>query len=140
MPRPNNRESILVNRLDGDKATALIRSKTAPNLAPDTVAEDMVVINTPKGLTTVCTEGVGWFVNDDGEYLLGAFIGYAETSYMITEDELKSCILGEMVDLKDFINVFGDRLETNFTIWYNQARNTPQDIMSVGAGNLVSTN
>jgi hypothetical protein len=140
MPRPNNRQSILVNRLDGDKATALIRSKTVPNLAPDAVAEDMVVINTPKGLTTVCTEGVGWFANDDGEYLLGAFIGYHETSYMITEDELKSCILGEMIDLKDFINVFGDRLETNFTIWYNQAKNTPQDIMSVGTGNLVSTN
>jgi hypothetical protein len=140
MPRPNNRQSILVNRLDGDKATALIRSQTVPNLAPDAVAEDMVVINTPRGLATVCTEGVGWFANDDGEYLLGAFIGYHETSYMITEDELKSCILGEMIDLKDFINVFGDRLETNFTIWYNQAKSTPQDIMSVGTGNLVSTN
>lgn len=140
MPRPNNRQSILVNRLDGDKATALIRSQTTDTLAPDTVAEDMVVINTPRGLATVCTEGVGWFANDDGEYLLGAFIGYHETSYMITEDELKSCILGEMIDLKDFINVFGDRLETNFTIWYNQAKNTPQDIMSVGTGNLVSTN
>lgn len=140
MPRPNNRQSILVNRLDGDKATALIRSKTTDTLAPDTVAEDMVVINTRRGLATVCTEGVGWFANDDGEYLLGAFIGYHETSYMITEDELKSCILGEMIDLKDFINVFGDRLETNFTIWYNQAKNTPQDIMSVGTGNLVSTN
>ena len=119
MSRRNNRKSILVNRLDGDKATALIRSQTVPNLAPDAVAEDMVVINTPRGLATVCTEGVGWFANDDGEYLLGAFIGYHETSYMITEDELKSCILGEMIDLKDFINVFGDRLETNFTIWYN---------------------
>ena len=140
MPRPNNRQSILVNRLDGDKATALIRSKTTDTLAPDTVAEDMVVINTPKGLATVCTEGVGWFANDDGEYLLGAFIGYHETSYMITEDELKTCILGETIDLKDFINVFGDRLENNFTIWYNQAKNTPQDIMSVGTGNLVSTN
>lgn len=140
MSRRNNRKSILVNRLDGDKATALIRSQTVPNLAPDAVAEDMVVINTPRGLATVCTEGVGWFANDDGEYLLGAFIGYHETSYMITEDELKSCILGEMIDLKDFINVFGDRLETNFTIWYNQAKSTPQDIMSVGTGNLVSTN
>lgn len=140
MSRRNDRESILVNRLDGDKATALIRSKTTDTLAPDTVAEDMVVINTTKGLTTVCTEGVGWWANDDGEHLLGAFIGYHETSYMITEDELKSCILGEMIDLKDFINVFGDRLENNFDLWYNKAKSVPQDIMSVGNGSLVSTN
>lgn len=139
MSRRQLRESILVNRLDGDKATALIRSQTTDRLAPDTVAEDMVVVNTPRGLATVCTEGVGWWANDDGEYLLGAFIGYAETSYMITEEELKSCISGEMIDLKDFINTFGDRLETNFSLWYNQVKDTPQDIMSVGSGKLVST-
>ena len=124
------RESILVNRLDGDKATALIRSKTTDTLAPDTVAEDMVVINTRRGLATVCTESVGWFADDDGQYLLPAFIGYHETSYLITEEELKSCMLGETIDLKDFINVFGDRLETNFTIWYNQAMTAEQRILS----------
>jgi hypothetical protein len=124
------RESILVNRLDGDKATALVRSKTTDTLAPDTVAEDMVVINTRRGLATVCTEGVGWFADDDGQYLLPAFIGYQETSYLITEEELKSCMLGETIDLKDFINVFGDRLENNFTIWYNQAMTAEQRILS----------
>lgn len=126
------RKSIIVQRLDGEKATELVKSLTGnENLIPDLVAEDMVVINTRQGLATVCTEGVGWFADDDGKYLLPAFIGYSETSYLITEEQLKSCMLGETIDLKDFINVFGDRLENNFTIWYNQAMTAEQRILSL---------
>jgi hypothetical protein len=32
-------------------------------------------------------------------------------------DVLKSCLTGETVDLADFVRVFGDRLESNLSLW-----------------------
>ena len=116
------RPSIMVHKLDAEKVVATIGRD-------DIEAESMVVVNTPKGLATICTEGVGWWKNDDGKYLVGFYVGYSNPSYYMTEDELLSCVSSEQVDLADFIRSFGDRLENNFDLWYYQVKDTPQTIL-----------
>jgi hypothetical protein len=123
------RTSIMVNQIDTDKLTKLLYWKNV-EVGSDTrpEGEAMVVVNTPEGLATVCHEGVGWNKNEEGKYLVSGWIGYSDIVYRITEQELLSCLSSEQVDLADFINRFGDRLESNFDIWYNQVKNTSQDI------------
>lgn len=123
------RQSVMVNKIDTDKLSKLLYWK-AVEVGSDTniEGESMVVVNTRKGLATVCHEGVGWWKNDDGKYLVGGWIGYSNPTYYITEDELLSCLSGEMVDLAEFINTFGARLENNFDLWYNQVRGIPQNV------------
>ena len=119
------RFSVMVNQIDTDKLTTLLNTKMDRD---DLQGEAMAIVNTPEGLATICHEGVGWFKNDDNEYLVGAYVGYNNPTFFLTEDELLSCVSSEQVDLADFINKFGDRLENNFSIWYNQVRNTPQEL------------
>lgn len=123
------RPSIMVNQIDTEKLTKLLYWKNVEVGSSDyPEGEAMAVVNTPEGLATICHEGVGWFKNDENKYLVGGYIGYSNPTYFITEDELLSCLSSEQVDLSQFINTFGDRLENNFSIWYNQVRNTPQEM------------
>ena len=123
------RPSIMVNQIDTESLTTLLYWKNVEagsDVRPE--GEAMVVVNTPEGLATVCHEGVGWFKNDDGKYLVSGWVGYNDIVYRITEKELLSCLSSEQVDLAEFINSFGGRLESNFDIWYNQVKNVSQDI------------
>jgi hypothetical protein len=129
------RPSIMVNQIDTAKLTTLLYWKNVEvgsDARPE--GEAMVVVNTPKGLATICNEGVGWWKNDEDKYLVGGYIGYSNPTYYITEDELLSCVSSEQVDLAEFIRSFGSRLEVNFDLWYNQVKDTDQSIMSVGQG------
>ena len=65
------RTSIMVRQLDTNKTAELI--KKGYKLTIDITGEPMAVVNTPKGLATICSEGVGWWKNDDGEYLVGYY-------------------------------------------------------------------
>ena len=119
------RPSVMVNKIDNVKLGDLLNAKTDRN---DLEGEAMVVVNTPEGLATICNEGVGWFKNDDGKYLVGGWVGYSNPTFYLSEDELLSFLSSERVDLAEFIRSFGDRLETNFDIWYYQIKDTSQDI------------
>ena len=119
------RTSVMVSKLDTDKLAAFLNTKYDRN---DLQGEAMVVVNTPEGLATICHEGVGWFKNDDDNYLVGAYVGYNNPTFFVTEEELLSFVSDEQVDLADFINRFGDRLESNYSIWYNQVKDTPQNV------------
>ena len=121
------RPSIMVNKIDNSKLTELLISKRGRN---DIEAESMVVVNTPKGLATICTEGVGWWEGEKG-YLVGGYVGFNNITYYLTKDELLSVLSDEQTDLSQFINSFGDRLENNFDLWYHQVSKTPQE-MKVG--------
>ena len=123
------RPSIMVNQIDTEKLTNLMYWKNV-EVGSDArpKGEAMVVANTPEGLATVCHEGVGWHKNEEGKYLVSGWIGYSDIVYRITEQELLSCLSSEQVDLAEFINSFGDRLESNFDIWYSQVRKVSQDI------------
>jgi len=119
------RTSIMVNKIDNRKLGDLLNAKTDRS---DLEGETMVVVNTPEGLATVCSEGVGWWKNDDGKYLVGGWVGYSNPTFYLTEDELLSCLSSEEIDLAEFINKFGDRLEVNFDLWYDQVKDVSQDI------------
>jgi hypothetical protein len=122
----NMRKSIMVSRMDKTKATKIIQAMSGSDIIE---AENMVVVNTRKGLATICTEGVGWFKNDEDKYLVGAWIDYSNPSFYFTEEQLLSCLSDEKVDLKDFINTFGDRLENNFSIWYSYISEKSQELV-----------
>lgn len=119
------RPSVMVNKIDNMKLGDLLNAKTDRN---DLEGETMVVVNTPEGLATVCSEGVGWWKNDDGNYLVGAWVGYSNPTFYLSEDELLSCLSSEEIDLAEFIRSFGDRLENNFDLWYSQVKGVSQDI------------
>lgn len=118
------RPSIMVNQIDTAKLTELLISKRGKN---DIEAESMVVVNTPKGLATICTEGVGWWEGEKG-YLVGGYVGYANITYYLNKDELLSVLSGDQIDLSQFVNSFGDRLEVNYDLWYHQVKDTPQEL------------
>ena len=123
------RPSIMVNQIDTDKLADLLYWKNVEagsDSRPQ--GEAMAIVNTAEGLATVCREGVGWFQNEEGKYLVSGWVGYSDIVYRITENELLSCLSNEQVDLADFINRFGGRLETNFDIWYYEVKDVSQDI------------
>lgn len=130
------RPSIQVHLLDQDSATAIIRSRITDDIKKDSYnASYMAVVDTPKGLATICTEGVGWWANENDEYIVDAYFGsWSETYFMFTREELLGCVSSETVDLAEFIRSFGDRLESNFDLWYHEVKDTPQTLIEkVGA-------
>lgn len=71
----------------------------------------------------VCTEGVGWYMNDYrlieiptniGQYNL--YNGKIELSPKVIE----SCLTEQVVDIADYIREFGDRLDNNCRIWQDK--------------------
>lgn len=119
------RPSVMVNKIDNMKLGDLLNAKTDRN---DLEGETMVVVNTPEGLATICSEGVGWWKNDEGKYLVGAWVGHSNPTFYLSEHELLSCLSSEEIDLAEFIRSFGSRLEVNFDLWYNQVKDVSQDI------------
>ena len=124
------RNKIRVSQIDSEKAGAFFTQKARESGDNDTVveAEPFVVVSTAKGLATICSEGVGWWANDDGKYLLGGYIGaFGEPTYYVTAEELESLISDEMVEFSDFVRSFGARLETNYSLWYDEIRGCFQE-------------
>lgn len=124
------RNPIRVSQIDSEKAGAFFTAKAREAGQDDVtvVAEPFVVVSTGKGLATVCQEGVGWWANDEGKYLLGGYIGaWGEPTYMVTAEELGSLISDEMIEFSDFVNKFGDRLEVNYSLWYDEIRGCFQE-------------
>ena len=124
------RNKIRVSKIDPDKAGAFFtqRAKDAGQDDVTVLAEPFVVVSTGKGIATVCQEGVGWWANEDGKYLLGGYIGaWGEPTYYVTAEELSNLISDEMIEFSEFVNTFGDRLETNYDLWYDQIRGCFQE-------------
>ena len=123
------RNPIRVSQIDSEKAGAFFTQK-AKDAGQDVIvmAEPFVVVSTGKGLATVCSEGVGWWANEDGKYLLGGYIGaYGEPTYFVTAEELASLISDEMIEFSEFVRTFGGRLETNYSLWYDEIRGCFQE-------------
>lgn len=136
MTREND---IIVHVIDTVKATAFIKERLNAPEDADIKAERMAIVNGDRGLATVVTEGVGWFADKNGGIPINYWSGDWNSGYIdITEDELRTLISSEVVNLAEHIRTFGDRLETNFYIWRQYALGYPQDKMSLVAGILVA--
>ena len=117
------RESVWTSKIDVDKASKLFQDHFNN---PEVQAEAMAVINAKDGVATVCSEGVGWFANDEGKFLLLGFVGqFGEASMYATAEQLISIMSDEFIYLDEFVRSFGARLETNYDIWYGQANSGP---------------
>lgn len=117
------RKSVWVSKIDVDKATKLMQEKYP---YPEIKAQNMAVVVGKDGVATICDEGVGWFANNDGNYLLVGDYGYAEPSFRVTPEELISVMSDEFMYLDEFIRSFGARLEANYSIWYEQVQGYSQ--------------
>ena len=137
MSREND---IIVHVIDVTKATAFIKERLNAPEDSNIQADRMAIVNGEKGLATVVTEGVGWYADANGGIPINYWNGnYGSGGYIdITEDELKSLISSEVVNLAEHIRTFGDRLETNFYIWRQYALGYPQDKMSLVNATMVA--
>lgn len=131
---------IVVHVIDTAKATAFIKERLNAPADSNIEADRMAVVNGRNGLATVLTEGVGWFADKNGGIPINYYSGnYGSGGYIdITEDELRSLIADETVNLADHIRTFGDRLETNFYVWRQYALGYPQDKMSLVNATMVA--
>jgi hypothetical protein len=131
-------KGTIVHLLDVEKATAFLKEKLD---APDVefYAEPMAIVNGKNGVATVIDEGVGWYADAKGKLPINYFGKNGLSGYLdITPEELYPLISDETTDLADFVRIFGDRLETNLSLWQSYARNYPQDKMSVVPATMVS--
>ena len=126
--------------LDVEKATAFLKEKLdAPDV--DFSAEPMAIVNGENGVATLLTEGVGWYADAKGKLPINYYGKNGMSGYLdITPEELAPLISDETIDLADFVRIFGDRLETNLSIWQYYAKGYPQDKMSVVAGIMETSN
>jgi hypothetical protein len=111
-----------VKMIDTEKAEILLgMTKEGHWVAPH------VVVNTPKGLATVCYEGVGWF-EYEGMYSILVGDDYRDWTKLITKKELLSIISNEETTLHKMIDPHNDRTRSNLFTWENQIKNTPQNV------------
>lgn len=133
MSYEHRRAGYEVNLLDNDKLTALIRERvvTIHGASQEDslryTAGRGVLVKTAKGIAYICGEGVGWWAEDDGaievEFSSGMSIGYTA----IPLDDVVACISSETVELRDFVRVFGDRLDTNCYLWQSEITGIEQN-------------
>jgi hypothetical protein len=92
----------------------------------------LVMINDPDAYgcakhAVICGEGVGWIQDEYRTCLVPVSIGWSGDSRVyLGVDVLKSSLTGETVDLADFVRVFGDRLESNLSLWQSKMSDIDQ--------------
>ena len=130
---------IVVHVIDVEKATAFIKERIGAPADYNITAEEMAVVNGAKGPATVLDEGVGWYADANGGIPINYWGINGTGGYIdITVEELSSLISDKTVNLADHIRSFGDRLETNFSIWRRYGLGYPQDKMSVANATMVA--
>lgn len=90
---------------------------------------DNMVVARVKGDTysTICSEGVGWTVDDEGTLPVTFWTQGWRSDYInLPVDVVLAHVSDEQVDLAEFVRMFGARLENNFHIWYNQTAGIEQ--------------
>lgn len=117
-----------IRLLDVEKATDYLRNKFWQD-APDTFeAEAMAVVNGEKGLATLCSEGVGWFEDKNGNVPINFWQGNDSGYYDIPAEDLPALISDKVVDLANFVRNYNDRLENNFYAWKSYANGYDQGL------------
>lgn len=129
------KKGVLCHALHPEKTTNFIKETLGVGDDVEINAEVMLLVNGKNGVATLCDEGVGWFADAKGKLPLNYWGKNGNNGYIdIYPEQLVPLIADTTMDLADFVRIFGDRLETNVSIWQNYADKFPQDKMSVVAG------
>lgn len=119
----NRTYGTMVHLLDTEKLNKLLFDLTGDESVK---AQRMaLVMDANEKFYTLCTEGVGWGVNDNGEMVI---LSSMFDDYEFATEDVIDCISDETEDLADFIRTFGARLDSNFYQWQNRIGDTPQTI------------
>ena len=99
------------------------------NLKDGVIAYPHAIVNTPKGLATVCYEGVGWF-EDEGMYKILVGDQFNDWMVKLTKSQLLSLVIQEEdMTLHKLIDPHNDRTRSNLWLWENQIKDTPQNVV-----------
>ena len=76
-------------------------------------------------IALVCNEGVGW-IQDEYRTIevptnIGQF-GYMSGRVHISVDVIKTCITDKTIDIADYVRTFGDRLDSNCSLWQSKMK------------------
>ena len=105
-------------------------------LAYDLVFTEVEPVEDESGYTpeqqwaVICTEGVGWRSQPDQRILIPLMVGYSgsntvDLSWRLLRDiavnpgdkPMKGIYEPNLIDFKDHVRTFGERLESNFWLW-----------------------
>ena len=89
--------------------------------------EEKNVFGDPK-YALVCSEGVGWEQDTYGCLEVPTNIGQMglwNGRVFISVDTVKSCMTNTVADISDYIRVFGDRLDSNCSLWQSKMSVAP---------------
>lgn len=125
----------MIRLLDSEKLRKLVMTTLeADGLPTEGVeVERIAVVRTKNGkVATLCSEGVGWETNSDGTLPVIVWSGWSMDYVYLPESYIVSCVSDEVVDLAEFVRVFGGRLENNFHIWLNATAGIDQSFEKMG--------
>lgn len=119
--------------VDGNKlatiANDIYRLQYSNDFSPCTVdnlllieLEEKNVFGDPK-YALVCSEGVGWEQDTYGCLEVPTNIGQMglwNGRVFISVDTVKECLTDTVEDIADYIRVFGDRLDSNCSLWQSK--------------------
>lgn len=129
-----NRGSLLVQVVDHERLTKIVRRDLV--LEHEWLEDDAKLVNpmpvvivrnrkrcgdSSREVCVVTHEGVGYETNGMGRINIPFRVGRGMYTNCTPVSALSVSNLGsgEMVDLAEWVRVFGDRLENNFSLWYS---------------------
>lgn len=106
-----------------------IEATKALGLKDDVMVYPHAVVNTRKGLATVCYEGVGWF-EDEGMYPVLVGDQFTDWTVKLTREQLLSLVRQEPeMTLHKLIDPHNDRTRSNLWLWQNQIKDFDQNVV-----------
>jgi len=91
---------------------------------------DKDVFGDPR-VAIVCNEGVGWEQNTYGAISVPTNLGQMgqyNGEVTISIEVIKDCLTDRVMDISEYVRVFGSRLDSNCALWQNQM-SVPSDMI-----------
>lgn len=141
MGMDDRKPGFYVHKVDMEKLSGIIFEKFERMADAEYEFDDLVVVKAYKGDGTIgnaviITEGVGWFADNLGKFSLpyvhrfnfdGSGYNMTYETYRVSENAVISCVTDEVVELREWVRVFGHRLDNNCAVWQNAMTGIPQE-------------
>lgn len=141
MGMDDRKPGFYVHKVDMEKLSGIIFEKFERMAGHKYEFDDLVVVKARKedgsiGTAVIITEGVGWFADNLDKFSL-PYIHHFDfqedrwhmsyESYRVSEDVVLSCVSDEVIELREWVRVFGHRLDNNCAVWQNAMTGIPQE-------------